>query len=170
MLRGGLSPCLHFACVIKRKIKKGGVYYYCSRQHTNVTPTSAKPVSGAENKVLAGDNSGRTAHSNDLPAMIRRFGSEGRIHFMHVRNIKFVGERGFNETAHKTECGSLDIYGIMKALHDINFDGYIRPDHGRMIWGETGRPGYGLFDRALGAVYLNGLWEAICKDAQENKN
>lgn len=89
---------------------------------------------------------------------------------MHVRNIKFVGERGFNETAHKTECGSLDIYGIMKALHDINFDGYIRPDHGRMIWGETGRPGYGLFDRALGAVYLNGLWEAICKDAQENKN
>jgi mannonate dehydratase len=30
-----------------------------------------------------------------------------------------------------------------------------------MIWGEEGRPGYGLYDRALGAVYLNGLWEAI---------
>ena len=28
-----------------------------------------------------------------------------------------------------------------------------------MIWGEHGRPGYGLFDRALGAMYLQGLWE-----------
>lgn len=103
---------------------------------------------------------------NDLIAMVKRFGGEGRIHFMHVRNIKLVGECGFNETAHKTECGSLDIYGIMKALHEVGFDGYLRPDHGRMIWGETGRPGYGLFDRALGATYLGGLWEAICKDAE----
>lgn len=30
-----------------------------------------------------------------------------------------------------------------------------------MIWDETGRPGYGLHDRALGAVYLQGLWEAV---------
>ena len=33
-----------------------------------------------------------------------------------------------------------------------------------MIWGETGRPGYGLYDRALGAVYINGLIEAIKKN------
>jgi len=32
-----------------------------------------------------------------------------------------------------------------------------------MIWGETGKPGYGLYDRALGAVYINGLWEAVDK-------
>jgi len=30
------------------------------------------------------------------------------------------------------------------------------PIHGRMIWGETGRPGYGLYDRALGVTYLQG--------------
>jgi mannonate dehydratase len=38
-----------------------------------------------------------------------------------------------------------------------------------MIWGEAdkkGRPGYGLYDRALGAVYLQGLWEAIDREAQ----
>ena len=52
----------------------------------------------------------------------------------------------------------------MKALYDTGFDGYIRPDHGRMIWDETGRPGYGLYDRALGLNYLNGLWEAIGKN------
>ena len=54
---------------------------------------------------------------------------------------------------------------ILRALYEEGFDGYIRPDHGRMIWGETGRPGYGLYDRALGAVYLNGLWEAMEKGA-----
>jgi mannonate dehydratase len=32
-----------------------------------------------------------------------------------------------------------------------------------MIWGETGKPGYGLFDRALGATYINGLFEAVEK-------
>ena len=56
------------------------------------------------------------------------------------------------------------MYEIMKALYDTGFDGYIRPDHGRDIWGEEGRPGYGLYDRALGITYLNGLWEAITKE------
>ena len=53
---------------------------------------------------------------------------------------------------------------IVKALVETGFDGYVRPDHGRMIWGETGKPGYGLFDRALGATYINGLFEACEKD------
>jgi mannonate dehydratase len=50
---------------------------------------------------------------------------------------------------------------VMRALRDDGYTGPMRPDHGRMIWGETGRPGYGLYDRALGAMYLQGLWEAV---------
>ncbi|MCP5756849.1 mannonate dehydratase, partial [Klebsiella pneumoniae] len=69
--------------------------------------------------------------------------------------------KDFYESAHPTRYGSLDMYRVMQALHDNGFDGYIRPDHGRFIWGETGRPGYGLYDRALGATYLLGLWEAL---------
>ena len=99
--------------------------------------------------------------NNDIPDMVRSFCD--RIHFAHIRNIKITGERCFEESAHKTEAGSLDIFGIVKAYHDCGFDGYTRPDHGRMIWGETGRPGYGLYDRALGAVYINGIWEALEK-------
>jgi mannonate dehydratase len=98
----------------------------------------------------------------DIPAMIHEFGS--KIHFAHVRNLKFENETDFYESAHLTSLGSLDMYAIMKAFYDIGFSGWIRPDHGRMIWDETekkGRPGYGLYDRALGAVYLQGLWEAI---------
>lgn len=95
---------------------------------------------------------------NDIIDMVHSFAD--RIHFAHIRNIKITGERCFEEAGHKTDCGSLDIYGIVKAYYDEGFDGYIRPDHGRMIWGENGRPGYGLYDRALGAAYINGLWEA----------
>ncbi|MDD7457827.1 MAG: mannonate dehydratase [Clostridia bacterium] len=97
---------------------------------------------------------------NDLVKMVDKYCKMGRIHFMHVRNIRLV-EDGFEECAHDNTAGSLDILGIMNALHQNGFDGYLRPDHGRMIFGETGKPGYGLYDRALGASYLNGVWETL---------
>lgn len=101
---------------------------------------------------------------NDIPAIIREFVKKDRAPFIHARNIKFMNDQGdFHESAHLSSEGSLDMYEIMKALYDTHFDGYIRPDHGRNIWGENGRPGYGLYDRALGITYLNGLWEAIEK-------
>ena len=100
---------------------------------------------------------------NNIPELIRYFGKMGRIHFGHVRNIRFTGEKTFHEASHLSSDGSFDMFEIMKAYHDIGFDGYIRPDHGRMIWDEKARPGYGLYDRALGIAYLNGLWEAISK-------
>ena len=74
-----------------------------------------------------------------------------------------LDQADFEEAAHLSSDGSFDMYEIMKALYDIGFDGPIRPDHGRMIWDEVAMPGYGLYDRALGAAYLNGLWEAIEK-------
>lgn len=100
--------------------------------------------------------------SNDLVKMAGRFCD--RIHFVHLRNIKITGYRQFEEVGHPTSCGSIDMYGIAKALVKSGFDGYVRPDHGRMIWGERGRYGYGLYDRALGATYLAGLFEAIEKE------
>lgn len=101
---------------------------------------------------------------NDIPAMVRHFGLMDRIACLHVRNVKHLGsDRCFRESAHLSSTGDLDMFKIMKAVYDTCPDTYIRPDHGRMIWGEVGRPGYGLYDRALGLTYLNGLWEAICK-------
>ena len=101
--------------------------------------------------------------NNDMVHLVDKYSKMGRIHFMHVRNIKIL-DNGFEETAHDNNCGSLDIIGIMRVLVDNGFDGYLRPDHGRMIWGETGKPGYGLFDRALGASYLNGVWETLVQE------
>lgn len=100
---------------------------------------------------------------NDIPKMVDKYASQGRIHFMHIRNVKLLNDGSFEESAHYSSYGSLDIVEIIKALHKNNFDGYIRPDHGRMIWGETGIPGYGLYDRALGAMYIAGIWETLDK-------
>lgn len=103
--------------------------------------------------------------ANRIAAIAREYAD--RIHFVHARNVKWTGDRSFEEAPHPSDCGCLDMYGILKSLHDAGFDGYIRPDHGRMIWGETGRPGYGLYDRALGATYILGLWEAIDRASKE---
>ena len=92
---------------------------------------------------------------NDLYEIIEA--AKGRIHFVHARNVKWTGELSFQETSHSVNDGSIDMVGVVKKLVTSGYEGPIRPDHGRMIWGETGRPGYGLYDRALGATYLNGI-------------
>lgn len=106
------------------------------------------------------------AASNDVVKMVRKYSSMDRIAFMHIRNVKILEDGSFEECAHLSSCGSLDLYEIVRALVETGFDGYVRPDHGRMIWGEHGKPGYGLYDRALGAAYLNGLFEACEKAAK----
>ena len=105
---------------------------------------------------------------NDLPRMAAKYAKMGRVHFAHLRNV-LLTDTGFEERGHLSCGGSLDMYAIVKGLVENGFDGYVRPDHGRMIWGETGRAGYGLYDRALGACYLNGLFEAAEKEMGKPK-
>lgn len=109
----------------------------------------------------------RRKPQNDIPDIIRTPEIGERIYFAHLRNVS-INDKWFNETAHESASGSLDMYEIVKALQEAGFDGYVRPDHGRMIWGEVARPGYGLFDRALGVCYLNGLWEAVERSRKES--
>lgn len=94
---------------------------------------------------------------NDLQAMVNQFA--GRINFVHLRNVELIGEKNFIEVAHTDTKGHVDMKAVIRALIDIDYQGVVRPDHGRMIWGETGRIGYGLYDRALAAMYLYGLWQ-----------
>ena len=124
-----------------------------------------KMVDNPHNGVTFCSGSYGTNLENDLPDMIGSL--KGRIHFAHVRNLKFNSPTDFEEAAHLSSDGTFDMYEIMLALYDIGFDGPIRPDHGRMIWDEVAMPGYGLYDRALGATYLNGLWEAIEKSHKQ---
>ncbi len=99
--------------------------------------------------------------ANELPAIVRSIGSRGRIHFAHCRNVAITGTKQFHESPHPSRFGDVPMRDVLMALRDTGFTGPMRPDHGRMIWGEHGRPGYGLHDRALGAMYLQGLWEGL---------
>ncbi|WP_082232977.1 mannonate dehydratase [Halobacillus massiliensis] len=101
---------------------------------------------------------------NDLLSMIEA--AKGRIHFVHARNIKVTGTKSFQETSHLTRDGSVNMVNVMQKLQETGFTGPIRPDHGRMIWGEEGRPGYGLYDRALGAAYLNGILDTLTTEKE----
>jgi mannonate dehydratase len=99
------------------------------------------------------------SRDNRLIEMVRAFGP--RINFVHARNVSRSGDRDFYEAAHPSCFGVVDMVAVLRALHDVGFAGPIRPDHGRMIWGEAGTPGYGLYHRALGATYLLGVAEAV---------
>lgn len=96
---------------------------------------------------------------NDMVELAGKFA--GRSPFAHIRNVKIFENGDFIETSHLTSDGSINVTGVVKELAEQNYSGYVRPDHGRHIWEEHCRPGYGLYDRALGIMYLNGLWDAF---------
>lgn len=100
---------------------------------------------------------------NNLVEIIQTI--KDRIHFVHLRNIQHNGYRSFEETAHLSSEGSFDMFQLVSELHQVGFNGIIRPDHGRTIWNEKAMPGYGLYDRALGTAYLQGLIEAVEKNS-----
>lgn len=104
---------------------------------------------------------------NDIPKIIRRF--HDRISFAHIRNVKIYENGDFIETSHRSQDGSVNIADVVKAYHENGFTGYVRPDHGRHIWNEKCRPGYGLYDRALGIMHLWGLWDAYELEAKRRQ-
>ena len=94
-----------------------------------------------------------------------------RIAFAHIRNVKHFDNGDFSEASHRDCDGDTGILDILKAYHDCGYEGYIRPDHGRHLWDEGPgkvRPGYGLYDRALGVMYMLGVWDMLDKLDRRN--
>ena len=101
---------------------------------------------------------------NHVAEIVRRHCD--RIAFAHIRNVKHFPNGDFQEASHRDCDGDTGILDILKAYHDGGFEGYIRPDHGRHLWKEkpgTLLPGYGLYDRALGIMYMLGAWDYMEK-------
>lgn len=96
---------------------------------------------------------------NNIPDIVRTYCD--RVAFAHIRNVKHFPNGDFSETSHRDSDGDVGILEILKTYHDCGFEGYIRPDHGRHLWGEVCRPGYGLYDRALGIMYMLGVWDTL---------
>ncbi len=104
---------------------------------------------------------------NDMVDIVDTF--VDRIHFMHIRNVKRFPNGDFIEASHRACDGSVDTVGVIQTLYKHNYQGYVRPDHGRHIWGEEkwARPGYGLYDRALGIMYILGVWDSMVAQGQQ---
>ncbi|WP_352422186.1 mannonate dehydratase [Proteiniphilum sp.] len=114
---------------------------------------------------------------NDLLQFIEKFAD--RIHFAHLRNLRFLNNHSFYESGHLD--GDIDMYPIVKLLlreqyrrknegrDDIRIP--FRPDHGKKMLDDFRRksnPGYPLIGRMKGLSEIRGLEtaiERILKDA-----
>lgn len=105
----------------------------------------------------------------DIPALVRRWGKAGKIHFVHFRNVQDLSgvlpSTKFTETFH--DEGQIDMYEAMKAYYDIGFKGPIRPDHVPTMAGEENTfPGYMTLGNLFAIGYIRGLAEGASKQAK----
>jgi len=69
---------------------------------------------------------GGAAMGKDVLEMIHTFGGEGRIFKIHFRNVDAPLPK-FRETF--VDNGYVDMYAVLRALRDVDFDGALLPDH-----------------------------------------
>ena len=62
----------------------------------------------------------------DVLEMIAHFGSQGKLFKIHFRNVDAPLPR-FRETL--VDDGYVDMYEVMRALREVDFDGVLIPDH-----------------------------------------
>ncbi len=97
--------------------------------------------------------------TNDLPGAIRKFGAQGKLFFVHMRDVRGTPEK-FEETWH--DDGQTDMLACMQAYRDINFEGVLRPDHVPTVEGDSNdNAGYSAFGRLYAIGYLRGLRQAV---------
>jgi mannonate dehydratase len=97
--------------------------------------------------------------TGDLPSAIRQLGADGRIHFVHFRDVRGTAEC-FEETFH--DEGPTDMLACLRAYQAIGFDGPLRPDHVPTMEGEVNdNPCYASMGRVFAVGYIKGLMEAV---------
>lgn len=107
-----------------------------------------------------------TLMTDSLPGVIRHFGRQQRIAFVHFRDVRGT-PRCFRETFH--DEGKTDMVACMEAYRDIGFDGVCRPDHVPTMAGDVNdRPMYSSIGRLFAIGYLKGIREAVYRQREES--
>ena len=100
-----------------------------------------------------------TLMTDDLPSVIRHFGKQEKIFFVHFRDVRGTPEK-FEETFH--DEGKTNMLECMKAYRDINFNGVLRPDHVPTMEGDSNdNPAYSAVGRLFAIGYIKGLRQAV---------
>jgi len=100
-----------------------------------------------------------TLMTDDLPGVIRDFGRQGKIFFVHFRDVRGRPEK-FEETWH--DAGQTDMLACMKAYRAIGLEGVLRPDHVPTVEGDNNEnAGYSSFGRLYAIGYIRGLRQSV---------
>ncbi len=100
-----------------------------------------------------------TLMTRDLPGVIRHFGRQNKIFFVHFRDVRGTPEK-FMETFH--DDGQTDMAACMRAYRDIGYAGVCRADHVPTMEGEANQtPGYTTVGRLFAVGYIKGLRDAV---------
>ncbi|GAA2756716.1 mannonate dehydratase [Actinopolymorpha rutila] len=106
--------------------------------------------------------------TDDIPAAIRKFGEQGKIFFVHFRDVRGTVEN-FVETWH--DDGPTDLYECLRTYREVGFDGPMRPDHVPTVEGDSNvNPGYSLYGRLFALGYIRGLMEGVGRDGRVGQN
>ena len=95
--------------------------------------------------------------TDDLPAVIRHFGEQERIHFVHFRDVRGTPEK-FEEAFH--DDGQTDLAECLRAYRDTGYGGVCRPDHYPKM-GDENFDDELVLARLFAVGYFKGLREAV---------
>jgi mannonate dehydratase len=108
-----------------------------------------------------------TLMTDDLPSVIRHFGNQKKIFFVHFRDVRGTPEK-FEETFH--DNGQTNMLECIKAYKDIGYDGVCRPDHVPTMEGDSNdNPMYSSIGRLFAIGYIKGLREAVYATMDQRK-
>lgn len=100
-----------------------------------------------------------TTMNEDVFGLIHEFGRQKKIFFVHIRDVRGTPE-DFRETFH--DNGPTDMFKMMKAYREIEFEGPLRSDHVPTMAGESNDHfGYEMKGNLFGIGYIKGLMDAL---------
>jgi len=103
-----------------------------------------------------------TLMTDDLPGAIRQFGRQGKIFFVHFRDVRGTPAK-FVETFH--DEGKTDMVACMRAYREVGYEGVCRPDHVPTMEGDSNdSPSYSSIGRLFAIGYIKGLRQAVYAD------
>ena len=96
----------------------------------------------------------------DIYSAAREFTEQGKVHFIHYRDVEGTADTRFTETFH--DDGPTDMARMLEIYARAGFEGPIRPDHSPTMGDEDAEKtrGYGMQGKIFAFGYMIGMMQA----------